>query len=107
MQLPVFLLSPFFGLFDLFRLRFKTLAVGCLSGCSIEDRKLNFLFQGIDTDHENANSLSPTVDSVVSLANNFARIFMVGVVIVHEAVKRDKAFDERVRKLDEKTVFRD
>jgi hypothetical protein len=47
-----------------------------------EDGELDLLFDGIDAIHEHPNLLAQAVDFAITLADDLASVFVLGVVIV-------------------------
>ena len=69
------------------------------------ERELNFLLYRIDAVDANAHALSEAKGFARALADDLARVFVVGVAVIRERLQRDEAFDEEVGEFDEEAVF--
>ena len=72
-----------------------------------DDRELDFLFDGIDAVDQHSQLLADAEDLARVLADDFARVLVVGVAVVDERVERDQAFDEEVGEFDEEAELGD
>ena len=69
--------------------------------------ELNFLFYRVDAVHEHSNPLTQAVDLSVALADDLARVFVVGVAVVDQRVQRDQSFDKQIGELDKESELGD
>ena len=71
------------------------------------DGEVDLLFDGIDAVDQDSQAVAEAVDFARVLADDFARVLVVGIAVVDEGVERDKPFDEEVGEFDEESEFRD